>query len=167
MRAARLDIVPRSLYRHLAREALPEMKCVFNLFSPPLQLDSQSFKLRGAVLQPLVLGGRLSAENLILSLRYKSCSRHITSITHHFKAGGQFEQQPAVFWKMLSREVEEGHQEVNHRDVVLAALRQPLKQLGTLPKEIAGKTFTSAINPKLCFAGFPNSENIKLTATVW
>lgn len=143
------------------------MECVFNLFSSPLQLDGQSFKLRGAVLQPLVLGGRLSAENLILPLRSKTCSRGITSITHHFKAGGQFEQQPTVFWKMLSREVEEGHQEVHHGDAVLAALRQPLKQLGTLPKEIAGKTFTSAINPKLCFAGFPNSENIKLTAKVW
>lgn len=46
VRAARLDIVPRKLYRHLAREALPEMKCVFNLLSPPLQLDSQGFKLR-------------------------------------------------------------------------------------------------------------------------
>lgn len=130
------------------------MEGVFNLFSPPLQLDSQGFKLRGAVLQPLVLGGRLRAESPILSLRYKTCSRDITSITHHFKAGGQFEQQPAVFWKMLSREVEEGHQEVNHGDVVLAALRQPLKQLGTLPKEIAGKTFTAPINPKLWVSKF-------------
>lgn len=139
-RAARLDMVPGELYRHLAREALPEMKCVFDLFSPPLQLDGQSFKLGGAVLQPLVLRGRLSTENLILSRRYKTCSGDLTSITHHFKAGGQFEQQPAVFWKVLSREVEEGHQEVDHGDVVLAALRQPLKQLGALPKEIAGKT---------------------------
>jgi len=57
--------------------------------------------------------------------------------THHLEAGGQFEQQPAVFVQVASREVEERHQEVGHGGVLLAALRQPLEQLGALPEEIS------------------------------
>ena len=58
---------------------------------------------------------------------------------YHFEAGGQFEQQPAVFAQVVGREVEERRQEVCHGGVLLAALRQPLEQLRTLPKEISLK----------------------------
>lgn len=41
--------------------------------------------------------------------------------------------------KVARWEVEERHQEVGHGGVLLAALRQLLKQLGTLPEEISVK----------------------------
>lgn len=55
-----LEVTLRWLYRHLAREALPEMKCVFSVFTFSLQLEGQRFELGQAVLQPLVITGWLT-----------------------------------------------------------------------------------------------------------
>lgn len=75
----------------------------------------------------------------------KRRARMQACFTYHFKACGQFEQQPAVFVHVASREVEERRQEVGHGGVLLAALRQLLQQLGTLPKEIPSKKKTPSL----------------------
>lgn len=50
----------RPTYRHLAGEALPEVVGVFGVLPLPLQLQGQSLEPGAAVLQPLVLAGRLT-----------------------------------------------------------------------------------------------------------
>lgn len=53
------------VYRHFAREALPEVKRVLSLLSFSLQLQGQSFELGAAVLQLLVVVGALKTHRNI------------------------------------------------------------------------------------------------------
>lgn len=82
---------------------------------------------------------RCISVNLMVTFTFNLESKNIMCVysAYHFKAGAQFEQQSSVLVKVEGWEVEERHEEVRHDWVLLAALRQPLQQLGTFPKHVS------------------------------